>query len=172
MRVDERGHAGFDAQALQRRRQDGRQRRRGGRVRVLVGGDIEALGARCVQPGDRLAGATPDRPRAALEVRHLQPAARPGGTDGGDRLVERREQPVSLVAHVGRVKAAPPRCGRHQSLDLGRLGVHPGCIDEPRGQADRPGIERRVDLSRPCPPARRGSAAGASVPRTDARIVP
>ena len=46
--------------------------------------------------------------------------------------------------------------------------MHPGRVDQPRRQADRAGIERRLDLARPSPPARRRSAARASAPRTDA----
>ncbi len=106
VRIGQGGHALVDAQRLERRRQDGRQGRRGGRVRVMVRRDIETLGTRRLQPGDGLAGPSPDGARGAFQVRDLETRARPGRPDGRDRLVERREQVVALVAHVGRVQPA------------------------------------------------------------------
>ena len=45
VRVGERGHARVHAEALERRREDRGEGRRGRGVRVLVGGDVEALRA-------------------------------------------------------------------------------------------------------------------------------
>ena len=115
VRVGERLHAGVDAEALEGRRQDRREGRGGGRVRVLVGGDVETLGPGRLEPGDGLAGPAPDRPRPALEVRDLEPGRRTRRPDRRDRLVQRREQPVALVAHVGRVQAAAPRRRRREA---------------------------------------------------------
>ena len=93
------------------------------------------------------AGLAPDRARRALEVRDLQPCAVARGADRVDRLVERREQVVALVAHVGRVQAAVPGRRRDERLHLVRRRVHPGRIDQPAGEADRPGVHRRLDLA-------------------------
>ena len=121
---------------------------------------------------DRLAGTSPDGFRPALEVGDLEPGARPAGTDRRDRLVERREQLVGLVAHVGRVQAAAPGGRRDQGLDLAGGGVHPGGIDEPRWTGRSPRRRARPRPRGPSPPARRRSAARASAPMTDPRTVP
>ena len=108
VRVGEGGHACIDAEPLEGGWQDRRQRGRGGRVRVLVGRHVETLRPGCLEPGERGAGLAPDRPRAALEVRDLEPPGRAGRPDRRDRFVQRGEQPVALVAHVRRVQAPAP----------------------------------------------------------------
>ena len=92
-RVGQGGDALVHAERQESRRQDRGQGRRGGRVRVLVGGDVEAFGTGRLQARHRLAGAAPDGLRPALEVRDLEPGARSAGADRRDRLVERVEQP-------------------------------------------------------------------------------
>ena len=137
--IGERGHAIVDTQRLERRRQDrGEGRRRRG-VRVLVRADVEALRARELEPGDRVIGPTPHRARSALEVRHLETGARTRRPDGRDRLVERLEQAVALVAHVGRVHAATARRRGHERLDLvGSARASPGRRSGPSRDPARP----------------------------------
>ena len=145
MRVGQRGHAVIDPEALERGRQDRREGRGGRGVRILVGRHVETLGACRLEPGDRLAGAAPDGARPALEMRDLETCRRTSRADRGDRFVERREEPIGLVAHVGRVE--PASCGRRgdERLELARVRVHPGRVDEPGRQADRARVERRLD---------------------------
>ena len=80
----------------------------------------------------------------------LEPGARSSAADRRDRLVERREQLVRLVAHVGRIQPAAPGRRCDQSLDLPGRSVHPRGIDEPRGQADRAGIKGVLDCADHC----------------------
>ena len=153
--------------AEQGRRQDRREAGGGGRVRILVGGDVEAFGARRLQAGDGLAGPAPDGARRALEVRDLQAGARARRTDRGDRLVERGEQVVALVAHVGRVQATAPGRRGDERLDLVRRSR--------ASRAHRSGPSRGRSPRRPSPPrprrpsraAPRRSAGAASAPRTE-----
>ena len=70
-----------------------------------------------------------------------------GRADGRDRLLDRREHAGRLVAHVGRVQPAAPGRGRHEERHLVGSGVHPGRVDEPARQPERPGVHRRVDLA-------------------------
>ena len=102
--------------------------------------------------------ASPALPQTAREA-HFRcetcsraPARRPGRWRW---LVERRQQVVRFVAHVGRVqpaaRAAPP-----DQVSTRPPCVHPGRVDEPGRQAERPGIHRRLD--------RADHAASSSVP--------
>ena len=145
VRIGQRGDAIVDTEGLERRWQDRGEGGRRGRVRVLVRADVEALRARALEPGDRVIGPTPHRARSALEVRDLETAARAGRPDGRDRLVERLEQAVALVAHVGRVHAAAARRRGHERLDLIGRRVHPRGVDQARRKTQRTRVHRAVD---------------------------
>ena len=149
--VGQGGDAGIHPEAEQGRRQDRGEGRRRGRVRVLVGPDVEPLGPGTLQQRDRLAGPAPHRAGAALEMRDLEP--RPGHArirrraHGGDRLLEGGEHAGRLVAHVGGVQPATPGRGRYEQCHLVGSGVHPGRVDQPARQPERPGVHRRIDLA-------------------------
>ena len=150
--------------AEQRGRQD---RRRGSWWRRCTGtGRRRRRGPRRAPPRGR-AIASAARPHTGREA-HLRcetwrRAPRTRVADGGDRLVERAEQPVRLVAHVGRVQAAAARRRAHQRRELGGRRMHPRRVDQARRQAERPGIHRGLDLAdhRRAAPGRRAARVGA-----------
>ena len=158
--VAERRDARLDAETEQRRRQDRRERRRRRRVRVLVGPDVEAVRASTLEHGDRLGRPALDRARRALEVRHLEPrrddACVGGGAHGPDRLVERLEQAVGLVAQVRGVQAAPPGRGRGEGSHLRRVRMQARRVDQARTTAR--------SHRRPWPPRPHGPSPRAPVP--------
>ena len=122
------------------------------------------------------ATASPARPHTERDP-HLRcdtwrRRARTRRPDGRDRLVERLEQAVALVAHVGRVHAAAARRRGHERLDLvGSARASPG---RRSGRVERPSAPASIAPSTAptIAASSSGVAARASGPRTDPRTVP
>ena len=102
----------------------------GGRIvaRVVAAAVYGYWSAATSRPSARAASsratASPARPQTARDP-HLRcetwsRAAGPGRADRRDRFVERREQAIGLVAHVGRVQPAARGRRGDERLDLGR----------------------------------------------------
>ena len=142
------------------------------RVRVLVRGDIEPLGAGGLQPCDGLAGPSPDGARAALEVRDLEPGAFARRAD----RVDDSSSDANRSSHSLRMCVAySPPCRAEAVTSASTscaVRVHPGRVDQPARQADRAGVHRRLDLADHRAPAPARWAVRGSAPRTDARTVP
>ena len=88
-----------------------------------------------LQHPDRLVGSAVDRTRRTLEVRDLESRTVDPcvgrGTDRGDRLIERLEQAVGLVAHVAGIDA-PAAGGRGgDSPQLLGVRMHARRVDQP-----------------------------------------
>ena len=147
-RIAETRHGLVDREGEQVGRQDRRQRRRGGRVGVLVGGDVQSVAAGRLEELDRLPRAAPDRARPGLEVGDLEPRRplllAPGD---GDRLRQGVEEAGRLVAHVGRVERTSPRHRGDERCQLPVAGVDAGGVDEAAGEADRTRVERLLEVA-------------------------
>ena len=165
----ERRDARIDAEAEQRRRQDRGQRRGRGCVRVLVGRDVESLGA----SASSRAMASPARPQTAREP-HLRcdtwsRAPRPrrrGPPDGIDSSSDSNRPSHSLRIWVA---YRPPRRAAAVTSAATSSRAH-ACPARrsARRQADRAGVHRRLDLADHRAPAPARSACPASAPRTEA----
>ena len=91
-----------------------------------------------------------DRPRGALEVRHLEPRRVDAGPAARVAVIASSsdvEQPVGLVAHVRRVQTAAARRGGDQRRDLVGRRRGPRRVDEPRRQPERAGVHRGIHLA-------------------------
>ena len=140
-----------DRQGEDRGRQDRRQGRRGRRVRVLVGGDVEA-----VAPGRSIrstsASAMPQTACApALRCETWRRAGRPASRRRpGSWRSPRRCAPStpadSLRMWVAYRRAAACRDGDQRGDLVGR-GVEPGRVDQPARDADRAGVQRLLDVA-------------------------
>ena len=114
----------------------------GGRVRVLVGGDVDALGAGRLDHLQELRAAAPER-SVGLQMRVLEPGAR--APSRLDQLLGGHEQPGALggrVPDVRRVELPTPGCNLHQRDHLGVQGVDPRGHREARRQAHGAGVQR------------------------------
>ena len=144
----------------------GRQERAEGRaarrVRVHVGGHVEALGARRLDQLDRLGHPRPVRPARGLEVADLH-------RDGGpapdlDRLGDRRQERVALAPDVAGVEA-PGLAGRPgQGDELVGVGEHARARRSGRWRTRRPRRPSRAGPRAPWPGAGRPSGARRPVP--------
>ncbi len=121
-------------------REERHQERRARGVRVLVAPDVDTLGARAVERLEQQRALPLVLRTERLAVRDLH--ARAGATTDVDRFVERRAEPLALVAHVGGVRAPPPGRDPRERHDLVGLGVHRRDVDQPGREPDRPGTER------------------------------
>ena len=120
------------ASLLRPRRQQRRQHRAAGPVRVLVEREIDVR-ARLVEKLEQRVDQRLVRGR--LQVRDVQRRARPPGHL--DELADRSQYAATLVADVRDERR--PELGRHlgERHELVRLGVRPGQIEQPERQ--RPG---------------------------------
>ena len=138
--AQERGHPAL----VDPRRQQACQRRRPGRVRVHVRGDVDAPRARPLERLEGLAHLGPVRLQARLEVGDLDRHAAlvPDPDRLGDRCLERRP----FAPDVGRVEAAGPAPGHPgQRNQLRRVRVDARRVDEPRRQPEGPRVERLAE---------------------------
>ncbi len=92
-----------------------------GRVGVHVGGDVEALGARRLDPGDDRVELVPVLRAGRLEVVDL--GADAGLAGDGDEFVHRFQESVALAAQVRDVASAVLRCDPAQRDQFIRVGV-------------------------------------------------
>ena len=139
--------------------EDRRERGGRGRVRILVGGHVDAVGTRPLQQGDR----RPARPQTT-RAPHLRceicsrapapPASRAERTVAIDSASEANNPAPSFRMCVAMTTASSGRAD--QCHELVRVCVDPRRVDEPRGQAERAGLERGLDLANHRRPLRLG----------------
>ena len=128
------------------RGQEGAQTRAARRVRVHVGGHVEALRARRLDQLDRLGHLRPVRPARGLEMADLH---RDGCSPPDlDRLGDRRQERVTLAPDVARVEAPALAGGPGQLDDLVGVGVHAGGVDQAGREPDGPLLHRAPHLGR------------------------
>ena len=116
------------------RAHDDSESRLPGGVRILIGGDVEALGASVGDQIEGLAGAVPHRGVAHLDVRDLHRQS--SFAADADRLRNRIHDALFLVARMRHVEAAS-RC-RHlgERDELFGGGIEAGVVLEPARQAE------------------------------------
>ena len=112
-------------------------------IRVDVGPHDLARVARGLDPGQCLLHLGPVRAPGRLEVEDVHRGA--CGLADGERLVDRLEQPIAFIPHVGIVTAAVRGDDLVECDDLFGRGIDGRRIDQRSRQADRARLHRLAD---------------------------
>ena len=116
------------------------------RVRVHVGGHVEALRARRLDQLDRLGHLRPVRPASGLQVADLHRDGR--SPPHVDRLRDCRQERVTLASDVAGIEASGLAGGPGQADELVGVREHAGGIDQTGRQTDGPLVHGAPDLGR------------------------